>query len=102
MSIQYPVRIGRDPDTPEVHIRDASNCVIAAHLVGIIAQEIVDALNAQRGGKRKSKRTSAADELKRSDLTAQLAERDNIIYGSSDSIPGGEHIIRLGAAKKLG
>lgn len=47
MTIQYPVRVCRDLGNPEVHIRDASNRIIAAHLIGIIAQEIVDALNAQ-------------------------------------------------------
>jgi len=45
--------------------------------------------------KRKSKRLQAEEELRRSDLSAQLAGRDNIEYGHFDSLPRGEHVSRL-------
>lgn len=101
MTIQYPVRLERDPDTPEVHIRDASDRIIAAHLIGIIAQEIVDALNLygcpQRT--RKARKQKVEELLRRSDLTAQLTGRDDIEYGHHETLPRGEHVANLGRKK---
>ena len=104
--IQYPVRLERDPDTPEVHIRDASNRIIAAHLVGIVAQEIVEALNAHHDQgaqpRKKSKKVQIEDALRLSDLGAQIVERDDIEYGHFDSLPRGEHVARLKTRQEQG
>lgn len=43
--IKLPVRIGRDTGSVAVHIRDASNRIVAANLIGIDATEIEAALN---------------------------------------------------------
>jgi hypothetical protein len=43
--LEYPVRLCRDPNKVEVHIRDASNRIIAANLIGRDAAEIVQRMN---------------------------------------------------------
>lgn len=62
------------------------------------AQRIVDLhrnrntpTNTQR---RRSKKQQTEDELRDSDVTAQLSGRDNIVYGHHDSLPRGEHVAR--------
>lgn len=47
----------------------------------------------------RSKKQKIEDALRESDLTAQLAERDNIVYGHHDSLPRGEHVARLNRTK---
>lgn len=42
----------------------------------------------------RSKKQNAEDQLRQSDLTAQLAGRDDISYGHHDSLPRGEHVAR--------
>lgn len=43
----------------------------------------------------RSKKQKIEDELRRSDLTAALAERDDIEWGHHESLPRGEHVARL-------
>lgn len=47
----------------------------------------------------RSKKQRIEDELRESDLTAQLADRQDIIYGHHDSLPRGEHVARLNRTK---
>lgn len=42
----------------------------------------------------RSKKQKIEDELRQSDLTAQLAERSDIEYGHHESLPRGEHVAR--------
>lgn len=42
----------------------------------------------------RSKKQKIEDDLRQSDLTAQLAERTDILYGPHDSLPRGEHVAR--------
>lgn len=101
MAIQLPVRIERDPGCVEVHIRDASNRVIAPDLIAIDAQEIVEALNAKAAPRRRSKRRPLADELRDSDILAQTAGRTDIVYGHHSELPqGGDHVARLGTKRR--
>lgn len=63
------------------------------------AQQIVD-LHRQGDGpasRSRSKKQNIADELRRSDLTAQLAGRTDIEHGPHDSLPRGEHVARRGS-----
>jgi hypothetical protein len=76
-----------------VHILDQSGRAIAGGLIREDAEEIVNALNSQP--KKKSKKIQIEEALKRSDLTAQSAERDDIEYGHHESLPRGEHVARL-------
>lgn len=46
--------------------------------------------------RRKSRKEQIEEELRASDLSGQLAQRDNIEYGPHDSLPRGEHVARLG------
>jgi len=46
-------------------------------------------------GKRKSKKVQIEEALRRSDLTAQLADRQDIEYGHHDQLPRGEHVARM-------
>ena len=45
---------------------------------------------------KRSKKQRIEEELKQSDLTAQLSGRDDVEYGHHDSLPRGEHVTRLG------
>ena len=45
--------------------------------------------------KRKSKKVLAEEALRRSDLSAQLAQREDIEWGDHESLPRGEHVARL-------
>ena len=45
--------------------------------------------------KRKSKKIQVEEALRRSDLTAQIADRRDIEYGHHDQLPRGEHVARL-------
>lgn len=52
--------------------------------------------------RRKSRKQQVEEELKASDVTATLAERENIIYGPHDSLPQcGEHIARVRRRESL-
>jgi len=42
----------------------------------------------------RSKKQKIEEELRESDLTAQLSGRDNIVYGHHDMVPRGEHVAR--------
>lgn len=42
----------------------------------------------------RSKKQKIEDDLRESDLTGQLAERTDILYGHHDSLPRGEHVAR--------
>lgn len=42
----------------------------------------------------RSKKEKTEEALRESDLTAQLAGRDNIEYGHHESLPRGEHVAR--------
>ena len=56
----------------------------------------IEAASVSKPPRRRSKKELQAEELRRSDLTAQLAGRDDEIeYGPHDSLPRGEHIARL-------
>jgi hypothetical protein len=46
---RYPLRIVRDPESVLVHIRDATNRIIADKMIGRDAKEIVDILNERAG-----------------------------------------------------
>ena len=48
----------------------------------------------QAAPRSRSKKQKVEESLRESDLTAQLAERDNIVYGHHDSLPRGEHVAR--------
>lgn len=103
--IKFPVRVEKDPETIFAHIRDAANKVVAGGLVPIEAEQLVAAANAgakiqsprlEKQPRRKNARQRIAEDLKASDVSAQLAGRDNIEYGPYDSLPqGGEHIARV-------
>lgn len=94
--IHRPVRLERDPERVEVHIRDASNRVIASGLIGIDAQEIVATLNAQAAPRSRSKKQKIEDQLRESDWTAQLSGgRTDVEYGHHESLPRGEHVANL-------
>ena len=45
--------------------------------------------------KSRARREKPEEVLRRSDLTGQLAERDNIEHGHHESLPRGEHVTRL-------
>ena len=46
-------------------------------------------------GHRPSKRAQVAAELAASDLTAQVVGREDIDYGSHESLPRGEHVANM-------
>lgn len=61
-----------------------------------LAEWLRDRINAAPSAARsRSKKQRIEEELRQSDLTAQLAERDNIEYGHHESLPRGEHVARL-------
>ena len=90
MPIKYPVRVKENEQaTPFVCIIDASDRPVAGGILAEEVDEIVVAMNMYHGGaqpRKKSRKVKIEEELRRSDLTAQLAGR--------------EHILRFGAAKK--
>jgi hypothetical protein len=45
--------------------------------------------------RRKSEKLLQEEELKRSDLSARLAGRDDVEYGHFDSLPRGQHVARI-------
>jgi len=45
--------------------------------------------------KRKSKKIQVEEALRRSDLSAQIVNRNDIEYGPHDCLPRGEHVARL-------
>jgi len=42
----------------------------------------------------RTKKQKIEDQLRESDVTAQLSGRDNIVYGHHDMFPRGEHVAR--------
>lgn len=104
-NIHYPVRVEGNArsDTTFVTIYDASDRAIAGGLTREDAEEIVRAMNLYGDPKPKHKSTKVQVEeaLRRSDLSGQLAGREDIQYTPADALPGGDHILRLGAAKRL-
>lgn len=61
-----------------------------------LAEWLRDRINAAPAAPRKrTKKQQIEEDLRRSDLTAQLAQRDNIEYGPHDSLPRAEHIARF-------
>jgi hypothetical protein len=91
MSIHNPVRV----EGPGFYVMlvDAKDRVIAGGLLREDAEEICNALNSQP--KRKSKKIAVEEALRRSDLMAQLAGRDDIEHGHHDQLPRGEHVANL-------
>lgn len=59
-----------------------------------LAKWLRDRINNAPLPRSRSKKQKIEDSLRQSDLTAQLAGRDNIEYGHHDSLPRGEHIAR--------
>lgn len=60
------------------------------HIEAIVRRS-VDHEYGQPGAPR-SKKQKVEDVLRRSDLTAQIVQRDDIEYGHHDSLPRGEHV----------
>lgn len=60
--------------------------------------------NAPTGQRRRSrsKKQKAEEELRESDLSAQLSGRDDIEYGHHESLPRGEHVARRLVAGRTG
>lgn len=54
----------------------------------------MDLVRATTRPQRRSKKQQIEDQLRESDLSAQLSGRDNIEYGHHESIPRGEHVAR--------
>lgn len=48
-----------------------------------------------KGSRSRSKKQKIEDALRQSDLTAQVAERDDIEYGHHESLPRGEHVANV-------
>lgn len=71
--IQYPVRVGQFAEAVFAFIKDSSDRMICGGLSREDAEEIVNVLNAQP--RKKSKKVQIEEQLKRSDLTAQLSGR---------------------------
>lgn len=94
--MEYPLRVQKAEGPSWAHIRDAADAVIAGGILPEDAAALVDAYNAQHGGKKKSKKIQVEEALRRSDLTAQSVGREDIEYGHFDSLPRGEHVARLG------
>lgn len=92
------------PDALWRTIHDTYNRLCGHCIVELLEQrgefDYFDLTKLDAQPRKKSKKVQIEEELKRSDLTAQLAEREDISYCPSDSLPGGEHILRFGAAKK--
>lgn len=69
--------------------------------VQALAELIVEAHNlsipAAVKPRSRSKKQKIEDALRQSDLTAQIAERDDIEYGHHESLPRGEHVARRGS-----
>ena len=91
MAIQYPIRVSGTGAF--LTIRDSTDRAIAGGLLREDAEEIVNALNSQP--KKKSKKIQIEEALRRSDLSAQIVNRQDIEYGPHDSLPRGEHVFRL-------
>ena len=89
--INYPLRIVGESAFRS--IVDASDRPIAGGLLREDAEEIVTALNSQP--KKKSKKIQIEEALRRSDLSAQIVNRQDIEYGPHDSLPRGEHVARM-------
>lgn len=95
--IKYPVRVESNvrANAGFVHIKDANDQAIAGGILPEHAEEIVAALNQYRGGKVKRKKEKIEETLRRSDVTAQLAGRDDVEYAPHDSLPSGMHVTNL-------
>lgn len=52
--------------------------------------------------RRVSKKQEIVEELKASDLTAQMVGREDIEYGTHEQLPKGEHVANMGAGPTVG
>lgn len=111
--IKFPVRVQADPGSTFAHIRDAANKVVAGGLIPIGAEQLVAAANAgaklqhaqplEKQPRLKNARQRIVEDLKASDVTGLMAERDNIVYGPHDQLPQcGEPVARLGKTSRSG
>ena len=59
-----------------------------------LAEWLRDRINAAPAPRSRSKKQKIEDDLRLSDLTAQLADRKDIEYGHHETLPRGEHVAR--------
>lgn len=100
--IKFPVRVQADPGSTFAHIRDAANKVVAGGLIPIEAEQLVAAANAGAAPRSRSRKQKIEEQLKASDLGAQLTGRTDIEYGHHETLPRGEHVARLGKTSRSG
>lgn len=94
--IHYPVSI-KPSETPYVCLVDAEHRPFAGGILVEDARVMVEALNLYLApkSKRKSEKVQQEEVLRRSDLTAQIVDRQDIEYGHFDSLPMGQHVARV-------
>lgn len=60
-----------------------------------LAEWLRDRINNASLPRSRSKKQKVEDDLRRSDLTAQLTDRTDIEYGHHETLPRGEHVSRI-------
>lgn len=70
------------------------------HIEAIVRRSPENEYGSPSAPRSRSRKQKIEDALRDSDLTAQLADRQDIVYGHHDMIPRGEHVARLKAVNK--
>jgi hypothetical protein len=84
----------RKPDSPDSYVlkyEAAAGDELAEKIVSLHRQPNADTRTVSRS---RSKKQKIEDDLRKSDLTARLAGRDDVEYGHHETLPRGEHIAR--------
>lgn len=72
------------------------SCTSILYNAGVVNGAVLSSydqiLEAAPRSRTRSKKQKIEDDLRQSDLTGQLAERTDILYGHHDSLPRGEHV----------
>lgn len=80
----------------EYQIMAADGRQIIGYVEGsALAEWLRDRINAAPVPRSRSKKQKIEDTLRKSDLTAQITDRQDIEYGHHESLPRGEHVSRL-------
>lgn len=93
--IKFPIQVRQSHGAPFAFLVDADDRVIAGALSPEDAEQLVTAANAGAAPRSRSKKQKIEEQLKASDLGAQLTGRTDIEYGHHETLPRGEHVARL-------
>lgn len=100
--IKFPVRVQKGEDARFAYLVDSAGRILFGGGSLEDAEQLVAAANAGAAPRSRSRKQLTEDQLKASDLGAQLTGRTDIEYGHHETLPRGEPVARLGKTSQSG